>query len=146
MSKILSLCVIAALAVSIPSQVVQAEAAQSTTQVQSPCRVPGHAREQACVVVYKLVPGNDPVFHSTMTLDSAKALQGKAKAFSVIYTYKVKPSSPNAQIGLQIERGREGMMSDIFIRKPTNFWVTTNDGGRTWSKLTTTDMSSVISY
>lgn len=114
-------------------------------QVQTPCMLEGHGHDQACVIVNKRISGNSPTATTTMDLSVAKVLAGKATRFSVVYAYRVQPGL-NTDIGLTINRGDQSMISDIYAANPTFFWVTTRDGGKTWSKLTTTDMNSVVSY
>lgn len=139
--------IVAALALTLTAPALAA--APTTTgiaQVQSPCREQGHTNEQACVVVYKQVSGNNPTATTTMDLSVAKGLQGRVKNFSVIYAYKVRPGSANRDIGLTVQRGQQTIMADLYANAPRKFWVITRDGGRSWTKLTTTDMDSVIEY
>lgn len=144
MFKFVSVCLVASLLTA--TSAVAAPANTSVAQVQSPCREQGHTNEQACVVVYKQVSSTDPTTVSKMDLSVAKQLQGRVKNFSVIYTYKVRPSRANRDVGLTVQRGQQSIMADLYANTPRQFWVITRDGGRSWSKLTTTDMDSVIEY
>jgi photosystem II stability/assembly factor-like uncharacterized protein len=114
--------------------------------VQSPCREAGHTREQACVVVVKLVPGDDPMRDETFNLAPARQLAGKVRNFSVIYAYKVRRNTGNSDIGLRLEHGRDTVIADVSSTEPTKFWVTTKDGGRTWSRLASSEGDGALSF
>lgn len=104
------------------------------SQVQMPCREAGH-REQACVVVHKLLSGREAIDHQTFSLTPAAMLKGKTQNFSVIYVYHTNPSVAGGTATVSVERGDDGYMTDVHVGKPGQFWMTTRDGGRTWSKI-----------
>jgi hypothetical protein len=118
----------------------------SAPQIQSPCREPGHQGEGACVVVRKVIPGNLPTRTTALDVSVSKPLIGKVKSFSVIYLYKTQRFAGQDSIGLTVTHRGGGMVSDVYADAPTPVWVSTHDGGRSWSSLKTADMDSVITY
>jgi len=132
----LSLCLslLAAMVyVAIP-QAVAAAPVTAVSQVETPCHEAGH-REQACVVIHKFLSGKQAVDHQTFNMAPAAALRGKTQTFSVIYVYHTNPSAFNGVATVSVEHGDDGYMSDVQVGKPGQFWMTTHDGGRTWSKI-----------
>lgn len=117
---------------------------QIAATIESPCREPGHTREQACVVVNRSVVANNPTINDTLNTAVAKGV--KAQNYSVIYVYRIRAGSRNSEGGIMVTRGDDIMMADISTAQPVKVWVTTRDGGRSWSKLATSDMGSAISY
>ena len=113
-------------------------------QVQTPCHDAGHIQDKACVMVHRFVSGSNPTVQLELDTHVMQKLKGQ-KTFSVIYAYQVKKNRFNGNVSALVSHGKKFIMSDIYVNRPTLFWVSTRDGGKTWSKPMTTDMSDVIS-
>lgn len=117
----------------------------SVTQIESPCKEAGHTGEQGCAVVTVLYSGQNPMENTNLTTASSKLLAGKAQRMSVIYKLQVKRNAPNDQIGATVNHGGDSIIADVYSNKPVLFWVSSRDGGRSWSKMQTSG-TGTISY
>lgn len=129
----------------ITSPALGAPGGMTRFDVQAPCRsAPG--LNMPCVVVTKTVSGDAPMVRSTVDMTPAKILQGQNPSFAIVYNYKVKPGGYNSEATLALSRGSDTVMGDISSNKARPFWIFTRDGGRTWSKVRTTNMDGALSY
>jgi hypothetical protein len=115
---------------------VAAASVTSFNNIEMPCHE-ANQRVQACVVVHQFVAGNSAgLDHRTFSMTPAADLRGKAQTFSVIYIYHLNPKAYGGTATISVEHGDDGYMTDIKVGQPAMFWVTTHDGGRTFSKMT----------
>jgi hypothetical protein len=145
MKSIMSFLIVAATALSMPAMAAPVKSTPSM-ELQSPCREMVSKNRNSCIVVSKIIPGNRPT--QTITIDPAyiKAAAGKAGDFAVVYALKSKPYRGYSSVGVTVTNGRSGVVTDLPANTPTLFWISTRNGGRTWSSVKTTDMDSAITY
>lgn len=114
-------------------------------QIQTPCREVGFTNQQACVVTHKFFSGDQPVAHVTLTTAPSAPLKGRYKNITMIYVYHLKRGL-NDYIGVNVDNGKSGLVADVYTTRPTYVWVSTRNGGRSWSNVTTTNMARTISW
>ena len=128
-----------------PNEIMSNTAQQKPAEMQMPCKVEGHQSEKGCILVYKYLSGDNPgMQHLEIDPMLARALQGKVNGFSVIYEVQMIPGGLNSDGSASVEFGGHWVSSDVSSNKPTFFWVTTRDSGKSWSRPMTTDMSGAL--
>lgn len=136
--------------VSLVSVSADAKSLPSTTstaaQVQMPCAVPGHTNEKACVLVTRKISPAKSVFDTDMDMSVAKDLALRVKVFSVIYSYQVADKTNQTVVGAMIKRGDHAVFTDVRSDKPTIAFVTTYDGGWTWTNVDTADKDNSLTF
>lgn len=114
-------------------------------QIQTPCRELGFAGVQACVVTHKSFSGDQPVVHVTLTTAPSAPLKSRYQSIALINVYHLRRGL-NDHIGVNVDNGKSGLVADVYNNRPTYVWMSTRNGGRSWSNVTTTNMANVLSW
>lgn len=115
------------------------------TQIQTPCHEIGFAGVQACVVTHRYFSGDQPVAHVTLTTAPSTPLKSRYQSIALINVYHLRRGL-NDYIGVNVDNGKSGLVADVYANRPTYVWMSTRNGGRSWSNVTTTNMANVLSW